>query len=92
MIRRILIYSRDHDRPVKALFADTLKYQNIRVTALDDHSVTFRTAGKKKEVTLPLESILSVSYARGDDGNTLQYAAGEKKRPEQTAGKEEKRE
>ena len=75
MVRRFLQYSLNHGCPVKALFADTMKYQNIRVAALDDCQVTYRTAGRKNPVTVPLDAILSVSYARGDDGDTLKYAA-----------------
>lgn len=73
-VKRFLVYSLDHDRPVKALFADTLQYRNIRVTALTEDTVTFRTAGRKTETTVPLDAILSVYYARGDDGDTLKYA------------------
>ena len=75
MVRRFLLYSLNHNCPVKVLLADTLKYQNIRVVALEENTVSFRTAGRKKPVTLPLDAILSASYARGDDGDTLKYAA-----------------
>ena len=74
MIRRFLLYSLAHQRPVKALFSDTMKYRNITVTALDEHQVTYTLAGKKTPVVSPVDAILSVSYARGDDGDTLQYA------------------
>ena len=77
MIRRFLLYSLRHGRPVKALFADTLKYRNIRVESLEEDQVSYRTAGRKTPVTVPLDAILSVSYARGDDGDTLKYAAWE---------------
>ncbi len=74
MVRRFLLYSLRHGRPVRALFADTMKFQNIRVDSLEQDQVTFRTAGRKKAVTVPLSAILSASYARGDDGDTLKYA------------------
>lgn len=77
MVRRFLLYSLDHARPVKALFADTMKYRNIRVQALDEKNVTFVMPGRKNPVTAPIDSILSASYARGDDGDTLQYVKGE---------------
>ena len=77
MVKRFLLYSLRHSCPVKALFADTMKYQNIRVDCLEGDQVTYRTAGRKTPVTIPLSSILSVSYARGDDGDTLKYAAWE---------------
>ena len=75
MVKRFLLYSQRHNRPVKALFAETMKYQNIRVDSLEGDKVTYRTASRKTSVTVPLDAILSVSYARGDDGDTLKYAA-----------------
>ena len=77
MVKRFLLYSLRHQCPVKALFADSMKYQNIRVDSLAEDAVTFHTAGRKSPVTVPLTAILSVSYARGDDGDTLKYAAGD---------------
>ena len=71
---RFLVYSRDHDAPVKVLLAEGLRYRNIRVVSLENGQVTYRTAGRKTLVTVPLDAILSVSYARGDDGDTLKYA------------------
>ena len=77
MVKRFLAYSLAHGRPVKALFADTMKYKNITVTRLTDREVTYTVAGKKTPLTAPLGDILSISYARGDDGDTLQYAVKE---------------
>ena len=73
MVRRFLIYSLDHGCPVKVLFADTMKYQNIRVSALEGDRVSFYRPGRKTPVTVPVDQILSASYARGDDGDTLKY-------------------
>ena len=77
MVKRFLAYSLAHGRPVKALFADTMKYKNITVIGLTDQAVSYTVAGKKTPVTTPLGDILSVCYARGDDGDTLQYAVKE---------------
>ena len=77
MMKRFLAYSLAHGRPVKALFASSMRYRNITVTALSDEEVTFTVAGKKTPLTCPLSDLLSVSYARGDDGDTLQYAVKE---------------
>lgn len=77
MVRRFLAYSLAHGRPVKALFAESMKYQNIRVVALDETTVSYLTTGRKNPVTVPLDAILSASYARGDDGDTLKYASWE---------------
>ncbi|MBQ9197298.1 MAG: hypothetical protein IJ662_13835 [Clostridia bacterium] len=77
MVTRFLQYSLDHNRPVKALFADTMKFKNITVVLLDGNTVGYLTAGRKKPLTTTVDNLLSVSYARGDDGDTLQYAKGE---------------
>ena len=79
MIKRFLIYSLNHHRPVKVLFADTLKYSNITVIGLEGEKVEFLTPGRKTPRTENLSCFLSASYARGDDGDTLQYAQAEEK-------------
>lgn len=77
MVRRFLQYSLEHGKPVKALFADTMKYRNITVVLLEGDTVGYLTAGRKKPLTVPIDGILSASYARGDDGDTLKYALTE---------------
>jgi len=79
MVKRFLLYSLAHNRPVKVLLADTMKYKNITVITLDEKQVGFLAAGRKKPQRMPLDQILSASYARGDDGDTLKYAALEGK-------------
>ncbi|MBR5108888.1 MAG: hypothetical protein IK099_01735 [Clostridia bacterium] len=74
MVKRFLLYSLHHDCPVKALFADTMQYRNIRVIAMEGDEVTFRLPGRKHPVTASVDAFLTVSYARGDDGDTLKYA------------------
>lgn len=74
MVRRFLRYSLEHNKPVKALFADTMKYKNITVVLLEGARVGYLTAGRKKPLTTDVDNILSAAYARGDDGDTLQYA------------------
>lgn len=78
MVKRFLLYSLRHGCPVKALFADTMEFRNIRVESLEEDQVTYRTAGRKTPVTVPLSAILSASYARGDDGDNLKYVSWEK--------------
>ena len=73
MLERYLRYSLNHNRPVRVLLADTLKYQTITVIALDEAQVSFLTGRRKSPRTLPLSAFLSAAYARGDDGDTLQY-------------------
>lgn len=77
MIRRFLAYSLAHNRPIKVLWAKEMKFQNIRVIDLTDAEVSYLTAKKKAPETKPIDAILSASYARGDDGDTLKYAQGE---------------
>ncbi len=74
MVRRFLQYSLEHNKPVKVLFADTMKYKNITVVLLEGEKVSYLTAGRKKPLTAEMGDILSASYARGDDGDTLRYA------------------
>ncbi len=72
MIERFLRYSLRHNRAVRALVMDeTMRYETLTVIALDETSVSYITAGRKKPKTMPLDRILAVSYARGDDGDTL---------------------
>lgn len=77
MVRRFLVYSLDHARPIKVLFADMMKYRNIRVKAIEGDTVQFLLPGRKTLVSAPIADILSASYARGDDGDTLQYVKSE---------------
>ena len=72
MIERFLQYSLRHNRPVRALVQeDTMKYETLTVIALDEQNVSYITSRRKTPKTLPLNQILAVSYARGDDGDTL---------------------
>lgn len=73
MVRRFLAYSLAHNRPVKVLFADTMKYKNITVVMLEGNRLAYLTAGRKTPLTADIGDILSAAYARGDDGDTLQY-------------------
>lgn len=73
MIKRFLTYSLDHNKPVKVLFADTMKYKNITVVLLEGERVGYLVAGRKTPLETEMDNILSASYARGDDGDTLQY-------------------
>ena len=77
MVKRFLSYSLAHNKPVKVLLADEMKFKNITVIDLSDDQVAYLTAGRKKPLLLPISQILSASYARGDDGDTLKYAAME---------------
>ena len=86
MVRRFLVYSLDHARPIRVMLADTMKYRNIRVQAIGEDSVVFLLPGRKTPVTAPISDFLSASYARGDDGDTLQYAKNAEAAKEQADG------
>jgi len=73
MVRRFLQYSLEHNRPVRVLFADAMKYKNITVVLLEEDTVSYLTAGRKTPLTAQVGDILSASYARGDDGDTLRH-------------------
>lgn len=90
MVKRFLRYSLEHERPVKVLFLEGMKYKNIRVTALDEDTFVYKTAGRKSADVAKINQILSASYARGDDGDTLQYAVRELEQAEKDEnGKEQ---
>ena len=57
MVRRFLTYSLDHNRPVKVLFSDTMRYKNITVVLLEGETVGYLTAGRKK----PLSALVILS-------------------------------
>jgi len=73
MVRRFLQYSLDHNRPVRVLFASAMKYKNITVVLLEGDAVSYLTAGRKTPLQADIGDILSASYARGDDGDTLRH-------------------
>ena len=69
---RFLTYSLRHNRPVKVLIqAEKMKYVNLTVIAMDQETFSCRQAGKKNPVTFSYDQVLAVTYARGDDGDTL---------------------
>ena len=69
---RFLTYSLERARPVRMLLAgETLRCVNLTVVAMDDSGITALRAGRKTPVTLSYDQILAVSYARGDDGDTV---------------------
>ena len=72
MPERFLQYSLTHACRIRVIFSDTLKMQNITVIALSPESVTYITASRKEPVTVPLDNILTASYARGDRGDPLE--------------------
>ena len=75
---RFLRYSLRHNRPVRVLIQDeTMHTMNLTVIALEEESFSYRKAGRKMPGTLRYDQVLAVSYARGDDGDTLKNAMRE---------------
>lgn len=74
MVKRFLAYSLAHNRPIRVWMADTMKCKNITVIGMEENQISFLAAGRKKPSVISMDRILSASYARGDDGDTLKYA------------------
>ncbi len=73
MLNRLLLYSLQHNRPIRVWMEGDKKYQNITVIDFSDEQVSFITARKKTPQTKEKAAFLAASYARGDDGDTLKY-------------------
>lgn len=74
LTEHFLRYSMEHKRPIKAMLMedDKLRNLNLTVTAMDEEGFTCLTArSRKKELRFLYGQLLSASYARGDDGDTL---------------------
>lgn len=77
MTRRFLEYSLRYRRPIKAVWleGDQIMTGSLTVTALRDDSFTYTAGrGKKTPREMPLGDLLSASYARGDDGDSMKNA------------------
>lgn len=73
MIDRFLRYSLEHGRKIALMVEDEkgIRRVNVTVVRLDETEIGYVGARGAKEKTMPRGSILSASYARGDDGDTL---------------------
>lgn len=73
MVERFLRYSLEHGRKIAVIVQDEagIRRLNITVVRTDESRVFYVTARSAKEKALARERILSASYARGDDGDTL---------------------
>ena len=76
---RFFAYSRGHTKPIRLLILQDGKaaYMNALIVTWDDETVVCLKSGRKRPRTLPREAVLSASYARGDEGDTLQFERGE---------------
>ena len=72
LFERFLIYSMRTNRPVRVLIDDDqMRYMNLTVLSMDEDSFVALKPGRKTPVTVPYQQVLAVSYARGDNGDTV---------------------
>lgn len=73
MVRRFLEYSLRYRRPIKAVWLEEGKLLsgNLTVTAMGEDAFSFTSTRRKAPREMPVADVLSASYARGDDGDTL---------------------
>ena len=70
-MERMLRFSFDHARVIRLMYFDEdnrLRQVNATVIAYDEEKVDLITTRSPRTVTVPIESILSVDFKRGDDG------------------------
>ncbi len=71
-MEEFLRYAMAHGRRIKAilLMDGRMVQQNITVIRYTDEEFTYTSAKQKTPHTLPMKSLLSAGYARGDAGET----------------------
>ncbi len=79
MIDRFLLYSLEHHKKIVLMLMDEkgIRRVNVTVTAIGDEAIEYTAGRSDKRKTIALADILSASYARGDDGDTLKNEEGE---------------
>ncbi len=79
MMERFFIYSRDHSRPIRLMIlpedGGRMRYINAVCVEWDETELRYikRSVRDRKLYRIPMSCVLSASYARGDDGETMQY-------------------
>ena len=74
MIERFLRYSLDHQRRILLIIQNEegkILKQNITVRHIAEDASLYTVGKNPKERKLLRSSVLSASYARGDDGDTM---------------------
>ncbi len=76
MIDRFLTYSLERERKICAVMmtgGEMIK-KNLLVTAIDEdgQGFTARLSGRKRETHIRMSDVLTLSYARGDQGELEQ--------------------
>jgi len=79
MIDRFLLYSLEHHKKILLMIMDEkgIRRVNVTVTGIGDEAVEYVSGRSDKRKSIALADILSASYARGDDGDTLKNEEGE---------------
>ena len=70
-MERMLRFSFDHARVIRLMYFDEnnkLRQVNATIIAYNEETVDFITTRSPRTVTVPIASILSVDFKRGDDG------------------------
>ncbi len=82
MVERFLRYSLEHGRKILLMVMDEkgIRRMNATIVALHADTVEYVLNRSGKVKTLSLSEILSASYARGDDGDTLKNERMETKK------------
>ncbi|MBQ2028312.1 MAG: hypothetical protein II481_02625 [Clostridia bacterium] len=73
MLERFLQYSLEREQKI-AIIAEIdgkMKKMTVTIVRMDDNEITYVTSRSTKEKTLSRVNVLSASYARGDEGDTL---------------------
>ena len=73
MIDRFLLYSLEHKKKIVLMVMDEkgIRRVNVTVTAIGDEAVEYTVGSSGRKRSVAYTDILSASYARGDDGDTL---------------------
>lgn len=76
MIDRFLIYSLERGKKICAVLMQDgqMVKKNLLVTAIDEdgQGFTARLPGRKKDVHMAIDDVLTCAYARGDQGELEQ--------------------
>ena len=88
MLERFLRYSLERGQKISMIaeIDGNIKKMTVTIVRMDENEITYVTSRSAKERTLERASILSASYARGDEGDTLKKEIA----PEDSASKKKK--
>lgn len=89
MVRRFLEYSLIHARPIRIVLFSSMKCRSVIVTALSEDTAEIRKNMKSPVEKIAISDILSASYGRGDDGDTLKYTLPEEERSDGKHGEKQ---